>query len=100
LLEALRDTSGQGQGHRRTGKGTQTDRDRDTDGKEQGHRRRGTETQTDTDRDTDGQGHKWTGKGTQADTDRDTDIDNVNGQLKKIRALKALSFKQFYKIES
>ncbi len=33
------------------------------------------------------------------DRDTDTDIDNFNGQLTKKRALKALSFKNFYKIE-
>jgi hypothetical protein len=54
------------------------------------------------DTDRQGQGHKGTGKGTQMDTDRDTDtdIDNFNRQFaKKIRALNALSFKKFCKIE-
>ncbi len=61
------------------------------------------------DRDTNGQGHKWTGAGTQRDRVRDT---NGHGQVyghghrqlqrttyKKIRALKALSFKKLDKIE-
>jgi hypothetical protein len=69
-----------------TGTGTQTE---------------GTGTQAN--RVTDRQGHRWTGKGIQTDTDMDTDtnIDKFNGQLTKntVRALKALSFKEFYKIE-
>jgi hypothetical protein len=60
-----------------------SDRNRDTDG--QGHRQTGKETQTDRDADEQGQGHKGTGKRTQTDTDRvmNTDIDNYNGQLTK-----------------
>jgi hypothetical protein len=77
-----------GQGHRQTGRGhrrtgTQTDRDRNTDGKN---------------RDTYRQGHRWTGAGTGEGTQRDTDRNN-NEQLTKIRALKALNFKEFYKIK-
>jgi hypothetical protein len=65
-------------------------------------------TQTDSNRDTNGQGHRWTGAGTQRDRERDT---NGHGQgyghghrqlkrttNKKIRALKALSFKKLGKI--
>jgi hypothetical protein len=70
-----------------------------------GNRQTGTRTKTDRDRDTDtnghGQGHKRTWTGTQTDMDRDKymDINNFNGQLTNIRALKALSFKNLYKIE-
>jgi hypothetical protein len=42
--------------NRRTGKGTQTDRDSDTDRQAQGHIRTGAGTRTDWERDTDGQG--------------------------------------------
>jgi hypothetical protein len=62
-----------------------------------------TGTQTDRNRDTYGQrqGNKGTAKGTQTDMEIDTDsnIDNFNKLLKKIRVLKALSFKKFYKIK-
>ncbi len=44
-----------------------SDRNRDTDGQEQGHRRTGTGAQTDRNRGTNGQGHRWTGAGTQKD---------------------------------
>jgi hypothetical protein len=56
-----RDRGTDGQGHRRIGTGTQTDRDR-----EQGHRWIGTGTQADRGRDIDvqGQGHRQTGAGT------------------------------------
>jgi hypothetical protein len=46
-----------GQEHRRTVTGTQTDRHRDTDG--QGHRQTGTETQRDRERDTNGHGQGY-----------------------------------------
>jgi hypothetical protein len=75
--------------------GAQTDINKGTDGQEQGHRWTGTQT--------------GTGAGTQRDRERDT---NGHGQgyehghrqlswttYKKIRALKALSFNKFYKIE-
>jgi uncharacterized lipoprotein YddW (UPF0748 family) len=62
------------QGQRQTGTGTQMDRGRDTKGQ--------------------GKGHKWTWTGMRTQT-----LDNFIGQLtKKIRALKELSFKKFYKI--
>ncbi len=54
-----------------------SDRNWGTDG--QGHRRTGTGAQTDKDTDRQGQGHKRTGKGTQTDTD--TDIYKFNEQL-------------------
>jgi hypothetical protein len=52
----------------------------------------------DRNRDTNGTGTQMDRAGTQTDTD--TDIDNFNGQLtQKIRAMKALSFNKFDKIE-
>ncbi len=53
----------QGQGHRRTGKGTQTNRERDTNEQGKGHRRTGTVTQMDRDSDTGGQRQEQRRKG-------------------------------------
>jgi hypothetical protein len=68
--DRARDTKGQGR------KWTDTQMDRDTDGQGLGHRRTGIGTQTDREnRETDGQGqgHRWTGRGTQTDRKMDTD---------------------------
>jgi hypothetical protein len=67
--ETDRDRDTVRQRHRLTRTGTQTDRKRDTDGQRerQGHRRTGTRTEPDMDsdrnRNTYGQGHRWTDQG-------------------------------------
>ncbi len=90
-MDSDRNRDTYGQGHRRTGTGTQTDSGRNTKGKGKGHKGTGKGTQRDRERDTKGQGkgHKLTRTGIRTRTST-----ILTDNLQNNKSVKSVNFKK------